>query len=227
MRVVNCRQNSEEWDRKRRGKPTASRFKEIVTPAKLQLSASRFDYAFELACQVRDVSPCPPFLGNDATEMGQEFESIAADEYSEVTKRHLEKVGFVYPDDHYLWGCSPDRFVMENGEPVGLLEVKTMYPKNLLKSIRFPEKFEQEHWIQCQAQLWITGLKWCDLYGCSPEINNRVTRQIFPCEKTFKAFESALPEFCEEVLKIAETIKPNLEFIPPNFQFKGAEEIEL
>ena len=62
MRIYNCKQGTEQWEEIRRGRPTASRFSDILTPSQLKLSKSRTTYAIQLAAQIKRVEtpPKPP-----------------------------------------------------------------------------------------------------------------------------------------------------------------------
>lgn len=108
-------QGSEQWDNERRIRPTASRFKEIVTPKTGELSASAKAYAVELVTQTKfraNPDPADKWTGNAHTDNGHAREDDAAKEFERLTGHRTKKVGFV-TDDSGFFGCSPDRLLID------------------------------------------------------------------------------------------------------------------
>lgn len=208
MKIYDCLQGSEQWEQIRKGRPTASRFKDILTPAKLQLSKQREAYAEELALELCGMADEFAFSGNAATDWGNDNEDLGVLRYEQETGDLTETVGFVTPDDSTLYGCSPDRFVLVDGERAGLLEVKARSKRGLVHDYRYPVEAEKRHWLQCQAQLWITGLPWCDLYIFNPDLLQTLCFRIVPDEAAFKAFAETIPVFVLEVHDLAKLIQP-------------------
>lgn len=119
-------QGTPEWLAIRKGRPTASRMDEIITPTGLP-SKSAVSYIRELIGECF----CPDFQtwgGNAATDRGQELEPVAREEFVKHTGLIIEQVGFVIGEDNAA-GCSPDSLVMENGIPVAGVEIKCPAPK--------------------------------------------------------------------------------------------------
>lgn len=141
MTIHECEQGSEQWERLRAGKITASKVGSIITAVKMELSKGANTYINELigACA------CPEwrsFQGNFATERGTEMEPIARQEFSEATGHDIHQVGFITMDDPahpHSWGigCSPDGLIMDGaGEWVAGLEIKCPYPATHVGYIR-------------------------------------------------------------------------------------------
>lgn len=102
-------QGSVEWLAIRKGRPTASRFSDIVT-ATGKPSASAGPYIRELIAECF----CPDFPtwgGNAATDRGVELEPAAREAFGLHTGLAIEQVGFVISDDNTC-GCSPDSLVV-------------------------------------------------------------------------------------------------------------------
>lgn len=119
-------QGSAEWLQIRKGRPTASRFDEIVTPTGLP-SKSANGYIRELIGECF----CPDFQtwgGNAATDRGQELEPVAREAFSKRTGLTIEQVGFIIGDDN-VSGCSPDSLVAVDGKHVAGVEIKCPAPK--------------------------------------------------------------------------------------------------
>lgn len=198
MRIVNVTQGSEEWDAIRRGVPTASNFGNIITPAKGQLSSSWRGYAAELIAEsLGVVVPPPPSFW---MQWGIDTEPYAVAAYEQMTGNQLTTVGFVWPDDHERYGCSPDRLVGEEG----LLEIKCPMPKTVI-AYHVDAGLPDEYRSQVQGQLLITGRKWCDFFAYHPELKPFLLR-VERDEKYIAAIEAALEEFCDKLAEMRESL---------------------
>ena len=122
-------QGSPEWIAIRKGHPTASRFSDIITAAKGELSNSSTGYIRELIGE----SFCPDWeewLGNKFTDRGKETEPEARDAFATILDGTLrvEEVGFVLGDDG-VCGCSPDGLIYKGDLLVSGVEIKCPSPK--------------------------------------------------------------------------------------------------
>lgn len=194
MRVVPCIQNSEEWDELRRGVPTTSCFDKIITPAKAELSTTWPKYAAELIAQsLKASTPPPPSFW---MQHGTEHQPYAIKAYEKVTGRMVEQVGFVWPDEHERYGCSPDGLVGDNG----LIEVKCPMPETLI-GYHIGGVLPMEYKPQVMGQLLITGREWCDFVGYHPKLAPfilRVERDVKYIAKLWLSLE----EFCEKLAEM-------------------------
>lgn len=163
MRIIDVRQQTEEWDHWR-NRPTASEFDKFVTPAKGEYSAQATAYAAKIVAKRLGVytEPPPTFW----MEWGMEHELNAKHAYTLETGRAIQDVGFVIPDktDHY--GGSPDGLVGDNG----LIEIKCPKPETLI-AYHAAGEFPQQYKPQVQGLLLITGRAWCDFYAWHPELS--------------------------------------------------------
>lgn len=120
------KQASDEWHAIRKGRPTASRFDEIITATGLP-SKSIAPYIRELISECF----CPDFAkwaGNVYTDRGAELEPEAREAFAKETGLTLEQVGFVIQEDGPA-GCSPDSLIRTGGEIIAGLEIKCPSPK--------------------------------------------------------------------------------------------------
>ena len=181
MLVIECEQNTEEWERARLGIPTASDFSKILTGTG-KPSSQIEDYAAHLAAETYHGATIGGFKGNRATERGHELEDEAADMYTFLRDYEVEKVGFCIEDsfpDKFgpssIAGCSPDRFVRipGRGQHPGLLEIKCLgASKHVLAHAYYAKNKRPEpgYVAQCQGQLLVTGRRWVDLYFYHPDL---------------------------------------------------------
>lgn len=191
MRIVEVIQGSEAWENLRCGLPTASRFDSIVTPSKCQLSSSWKSYAAELIAQEMGLSvQAPPTFWMDH---GMENEPYAIAAYEKMMGVQTKIVGFVFPDDHGRYGCSPDRLVGDDG----LLEVKCPKPETLIQYHSAGE-FPVEYKPQVQGQLFITGRSWCDFMAYHRDMKPFLVRVEADLEYQAK-LAVALEEFCDSL----------------------------
>lgn len=107
-------QGSDAWFALRRGRPTASRFKDIITAQKGDLSKSSPAYIAELIgeCFVPDWID---FAGNKVTDRGTELEPVARKAYEAHTGHKTTEVGFVTRADEVV-GASPDGLILRPGK---------------------------------------------------------------------------------------------------------------
>ena len=211
MRIYECEQGSEQWERIRRGKPTASNFSKIVTSANLNLSKSHIKYACKLAAEIRQIESIP-FPPTAAMERGIELEPVAVEAYEKISGLKTEKVGFVHPDDTEDWGCSPDRLVYEtNGEQNGILEVKCPEIETVAL-YHLNNELPSEYKLQVQGQLWITGADWCDFFVYHPDLKDQLLIRVEPDQEVFDAFEIVMPTFVKQVRSIANRLKPVIDW---------------
>ena len=107
-------QGSERWHAIRRGRPTASRFKDVITAAKGDLSKSATAYIAELIGESY-VPEWVDFAGNRFTDRGTEMEPEARRAYENFLAVQAVEVGFVTRPDKVV-GCSPDGLILRDGK---------------------------------------------------------------------------------------------------------------
>lgn len=190
MIVLDVKQGTQEWVASRLGIPTASRFSSIMTPKTRKPSASAAPYLCELVAERLTGYPA-----NDASSdfmlRGSALEAEAAAAYEFDTGLSVSAVGFVL-DDSRRFGCSPDRFVGEDG----LLEIKCLSVANHVAAVL--GMLDGEHVAQVQGQLWITGRQWVDLFFYNPAIAAHRVR-IERDEKFIAALAENVEAFCERL----------------------------
>ena len=155
---MNPHQKTEQWHKDREGKLTASSFGQAagLGPGSRQLLWRRM-----MGLEER-------FVGNIATDWGEQNEATAIEEYR---NRHLESgstldlVGFISHPTMAWLGGSPDFFAGDQGYG----EVKCPYSQAL-----YPE-IPPYYMAQIQGGMQITGRAYCDFVVWTPEVMS-VTR---------------------------------------------------
>lgn len=149
-------QGSPEWFAIRKGMPTASNFKKILTAVGVKDSKALSPYIDDLIGQAFAPEEDEEFQGNRHTERGKELEPFAREAFIARTGHAVEEVGFCCMDDKTA-GCSPDGLITCDGRYVGGLEIKCLTRG---KHVRYciagvlPDEFK----AQVHGCLAVTGL---------------------------------------------------------------------
>ena len=197
------KQGTDEWAALRKGRPTASRFSEIITATGLP-SKSVAPYIRELIAECF----CPDFsawAGNVYTDRGAAMEPEAREAFAKHTGLTVEQVGFIIQEDGPA-GCSPDSLIRNDGAIVAGLEIKSPTPKAHVGYVLdgvLPSEYKQ----QVHGSMAITGLStwhfWSYFPGMKPlhlivrrdEYTDKVQQALAAFVLTYKrAMEEAVPK---------------------------------
>ncbi len=124
MKISNFDQNSKEWEEIRRGKITASKFGNLITPT---LTIPKSITSKEAICEIIGNAICVDNSDDFQTfamARGTECEPRARNLYQQTFLTEVRQVGFVESDCGY-YGFSPDGLVGKNG----MIEVKRLCQK--------------------------------------------------------------------------------------------------
>ena len=191
MRIVNCRQQSDEWDELRR-RPTASNFGKFCTPARADYSKSATAYACVVIAKKLGVyTEAPPTYW---MERGVELEPYAREQYTALTGREVVEVGFIFPDHTDSYGGSPDGLVGDDG----MIEIKCLAPENLIAchaSGQMPDVYKP----QVQGNLMIASRSWCDFHVYHPDMTPFLLR--------VESNEKYQTKIAENLLRLLEEIE--------------------
>ena len=195
-RVAAVQQGTAEWHQLRLGKVTASRVADILAKTKSGPSASRNNYLIELALQ-RVTKTIEESYTNGAMEWGTQTEPQARVAYEVATGNFVDQIAFVNHPTIAGFGCSPDGLVANDG----LIEIKCPNSAthwSYIKANKPPEKYI----IQMQAQMAVTGAKWCDFVSFDPRMPERSQLLIVnvPRDPEFILYmEAEIKQFLSEV----------------------------
>ena len=202
MKFEPIEQRSEEWLKKRLGRPTASQFHRIIQPGRAIKSASYEGYMSELIAErifgrsmEKDISE------RTAVRWGVEHEDEAAEALQ-------ERIGPLVPggwmtDDALGWdgkpgryGCSPDRLLVK-GNSMELVEIKCPYeiPKHVCNLLFGPGN---DYRAQVQGQLLISGYSHVHFWSYHPDCPPAYYRTEVD-EPFQRALGNLLERFCAEL----------------------------
>lgn len=190
-------QNTEEWNRVRIGRFTASEIHRLMEPAKRDMtpeelkarpksgkgSSSKLVYDYEKlsdSALTYITEKVAEVLTGQAKQQGYAFpliwgldhEDEAVEYFSKSTGLETEKVGFFKYTDHA--GGSPDRFVSDDS----ILEVKCPHDSvNQIKYLMLTDQFDVRreyfnYWVQCQANMLFTERNLCHFCTYDPRMKD-------------------------------------------------------
>lgn len=196
-----CVQGSEEWLRLRLGRPTASEFHRIIQPKKWEPAAGRRTYQVELLTELILDAPLDSAVV-PAMLHGKDWEPKARRAYEMMHGVDVEECGFCSTDDGMV-GASPDAFVGGTGS----LEIKCPEkPQIHVACLLSPDSLKDEHWVQVQGQLYVTGRQWTDLISYWMGMP-MVTVRIQPHPEFQAKLKAALDLFLREFTDLVELAK--------------------
>lgn len=174
MKIIECEQGTPEWHQARLGRFTASNMDRIISPTGKQ-STSVEKYVTQIIAEIITGESAEKFQGNIHTERGKMLEEEAVDYYCMLRKVDATKIGFCTTDDGRI-GCSPDRFIGDDG----MLEIKTCLSTIMVdeyeKEILGKGTLEQDHRPQTQCGLLVTGRQWVDTVLYSSNMKPLIVR---------------------------------------------------
>lgn len=203
MIIHNVEQNTEEWDKLRLGKFTASVADKLLTD---RGNKGYIDLIKKIFEEQYTGEPCESkaWQGNKYTDRGHELESFALEAYERENFCDVESVGFIELNKYV--GCSPDSFVGEDAlvqakcpifdTQMGYLEIMEMDIDDIAKM----RKISSGYYKQMQFELYVTDRKWNDFYSWHPKLDSvqiRVDRDYI----MIKQIETRLAESIELVNK--------------------------
>lgn len=199
MKILDLEQGTEEWMSHRLGVPTASRFKDIVTPAKGEKSSSYKGYMYELIAE-KLINEKTNGFKSEFMERGNEIEPLARASYEFIHEVEVKQVGMIFNDDMTI-GISPDGLIGDNGG----LEIKCPKPSTLVKYM-LDGGLPLEYKPQVMGSLWISGREWWDFLAFHPSMDFFQLR-VYRDEAYIKKMEQHLSDFVDELQANFDKIK--------------------
>lgn len=188
----NAPQGSAEWLVGKLGVPSASNASKLLAKPG---SDTRSTYMAELVAQV--ATGVVEELNAKALDWGKQHEDAARSSYEFATGEIVEEVPFVFKDDTFRVGCSPDGIL---SVPKGL-ELKCPY--NSVHYVKFvvEEKIKPEWQAQNQFTMWVTGAEEWDFGQFDPRMKVKSLHYVTieRDEKVQKTLDDAVPQFLHEM----------------------------
>lgn len=148
--IFDLEQGSPSWLAARLGRPTASRFEDVLAKGK---GMTRRKYMLTLVGERLSGEPEETY-SNGFMERGKLLEETARNAYALMRDADPKLVGFVKNGEV---GASPDSLLGD----VGLLEIKTKLPRLHIECL-LEDELPSDHIPQVQGQLWVAEREWCD-----------------------------------------------------------------
>lgn len=191
----NILQNSDAWFELRKGRFTASTFKDLFS-SKNTIGYQKAIYRpiFE-----RLTDEIPESFSSEYMERGHELEPFAKETYEMNNFVKIDNGGFFELGD---WiGASPDGLIGSDG----LIEIKSPAYNTMINYMIKKELPAIYKW-QVYGQLYISGREWCDFMAYHPKLKPVIIR-INRDEKIISELKDKLNESIDYALELYEKLK--------------------
>lgn len=194
--VTDLTQRSEAWLNMRLGVLTASNASKIVAKEE---SATRATYMAELVAEVC-TARYEEEMNFKAIKHGRDNEDAARQFYAFESNREVMQVGFVFKDDSFRVGCSPDAVFLDPTKQflAGGAEFKCPWDSaNFIKFALGGDVKKDWDW-QNQFTIWVMETKGWDMCFYDPRMVNipKLHREAFARdEKKQQTLDEKIPRF--------------------------------
>ena len=192
-------QGSPEWFKEKLGKPSASRFSEIVTTSG-EASKSREGYMYELAAEQISGAAVEGYK-NACMQEGNDRESESRALYEMIHGVTVQQVGVVFRDEWRLVLCSPDGIV----DGCYGLEMKNVLPKTQVKYL-LAGRLPTDYFQQVQGSMYITGFDRWDFMSYSPGLPPLMIK-VSRDEKFIDLMAKAIDDFVVDLQGVVDRLK--------------------
>lgn len=195
--IADAQQGSEIWQILKLGVVSASNVSKAV--AKIG-SETRNTYMAELCAQV--CTGTFEELNSKYLEWGNFHEDAARSYYEFSTGNVVKELPFVFKDDSFRVGCSPDGIVSESKG----VEIKCPYNATHFIKFLVDDKIKPEYVWQYQYSLWVMDATHWDFVQYHPSMKKNPMKvlTVEKDEKKFKIFDELIPTFIEDLDKMLE-----------------------
>lgn len=176
LKVRGAEQGSGTWLQTKLGVLSASNAHKIVAKPD---SDKRWTYLYELVGQI--LTGVSEEINSKYLDYGTEHEGAARTLYEMHTKTSIHEVPFIFKDESFRYGCSPDGII--TGENKKGLELKVPFTPLAYTKFLCSDYIEPEYGWQCQFSMWITGADHWDFAKFSPTAKVKPLH-IFPVKRS-------------------------------------------
>lgn len=193
--IVGAQQGSEAWFNLKLGVISASNASRAVAG---KTTETRAKYMAELVAQV--ATGISEEISAAALDWGKQHEDAARSSYEFANDRVVQQVSFIFKDNTFRVGCSPDGLVDVNRGA----EIKCPYNSANFVLFLAENKLKSEWDWQTQFQMWVTGADFWDVVQYDPRMKSKVlhTVSVERDEKRIKQLEETIPEFIIDMDKM-------------------------
>ncbi len=195
MPVLDAQQGSDRWLQMRLGVITGSNAHRAVSKAD---SDTRATYMASLVAGV--CTGVTEEINSKHMEWGKDQEPAARSSYEFAASVTIDPLCFVYKDDTFRTGCSPDGIVT----PTRGCEIKCPWDSTNYVKFLTEDKIKPEYVWQYQFTLWVMDAVEWDFVQYDPRMRKNALK-ILKVEKDpakFKTFEDAVPQFIHDMDKM-------------------------
>ena len=188
-------QNTDEWMELRRGKFTASAFRDLF----MKETTATYRNSIYKVVYERLTGEQPESFSNDYMQRGHELEPLARREYELQTFETVKDGGFFELNE---WiGASPDGLIGDDG----LLEIKCPAYSTMIQYL-IDQKLPTQYIKQVHGQLYVTGRKYCSFACYHPKLKMMIIR-VERDEEIINDIKNKLIASIDLVKKIIQQIK--------------------
>jgi YqaJ-like viral recombinase domain len=206
-------QYTDEWNKARRGIPTASNFYLLVDgegKPKSHDNKERMTYLYRLAAeQVLETTMPPRFQGNDATDWGTENEQAAAEAF--MRRKGIDKLeaGGFHTDDDHRFGASPDRMFNNRREAVEIKAPQAWtHIRYMVNGPRERTPGTERYYQQAQGQIMCGGFERVHFWSYYPDPRlASVYLEILPDERFIARLHEQLELFREQLDGVVDWVR--------------------
>lgn len=190
--IANVEQGSEIWQTLKLGVVSASNVSKAIAK---KGSETRNGYLAELCAQV--CTGVFEEINSKYLDWGNQHEDAARSYYEFSTGNTVKELPFVFKDEKFRVGCSPDGIVNDSKG----IEIKCPY--NAAHFVRFliEDKIKSEYIWQYQFSLWVLDATHWDFVQYHPSMKKNPMKvlTVEKDEKKFQIFDELIPEFLNDM----------------------------
>lgn len=191
--ILGAEQGSQAWLHMKMGVISASKADKVVAG---KTTEGRLSYMSELVAQV--CTGEMEEINAPALAWGKQYESAARSSYELANKVEVDEVSFVYMDDSYRVGCSPD-FLLYPHKKGGELKC----PFKTANYIKFlcEEKIKSEYQWQAQFSMHVLDSDEWEFAQYDPRMTTKMLHQMVVRRdpEAQKKIADALPAFISDM----------------------------
>lgn len=200
MKCIGAEQGSGVWLNMKLGVISASNAHAAVAKKD---SMTRLTYMSELVAQV--CTGVQEELNSKYLDWGAQHEMSARAAYELKTSYKVQPLCFVFKDETYRTGCSPDGYLTKGDKPANKgVEIKTPY--NAVNYVKFlcEDKINPEYHYQTQFTLWAMNADEWDFCQFHPHMKRKPLKvvTIKKDAEVQKKFDDMIPPFIEDMDKM-------------------------